>query len=177
MAYDSPRTAPITLPPIGKPKRKKKKPMSPELRAIAGARLKALWQDPAFRERRKKASTAGLKAKWEDPEYRKKHTERLAKMQAKRVACARIYLAERWSDPEERRKASERAKQMYAEGKLRGNPTLTPESKEKKRRACQRMHDRKRGFKIPLLLRTRYRELVKTKRYSAREAGKILGLI
>ena len=41
----------------------------------------------------------------------------------------------------------------------------------------QQMHERKRGFKVPAKLFKDYQRLMKTKKYRAKEAARMLGII
>jgi hypothetical protein len=161
------------------PKRKRKSPtLSPEVRKRSGDILRALWTDPEWRAKRKAASVAYNKKRMSNPEYKEKELKRLRSYEQKRLAKVRLAMAEKAKDPEYIASLSERTKAKWAAGEYQNRKQhRTPQGQAKVNAAVKRSHDRRRGFSIPPHLRRDYDNLIQIKKYKAREAGIILGII
>jgi hypothetical protein len=162
---------------------KRKPKFTPEQRAAAAERLRAKWQDPEWRAKReagcrraweRDAITGEIRRKiaasnveqWKDPLIRRKRTQAIAKgLDAGVREMRRAQLAERRNDPvmEAKRIAKLRAKCALIKGK--------------KRAVAQANNRKRRGFDVPARLWVIYRELLKKRKYTAREAGIVLGLV
>jgi hypothetical protein len=171
----------ISLPPIKLVKRARKKPdLSGELLEAMAKRLKTMRSAAGFEAKR----IAGIRKFFREemtPERRKQARANFAKHELKRLAACRVANAERFENPENVRKMADMARDLWRTGRLSKecfkNRKMTPEGLARKSAASKRMQDRRRGFRIPPNLRSRYDFLVNSKRLRAREAGIVLGLV
>lgn len=172
---------PITLPPLTKPRKKRASPnYSPEERERRRQLLRQMNADSAFTAKR---MTGFLKARAQiinDPVRRQKQLAHMRKMNERSRAATRLSNYKRYEDPAERKKASEIMKQNRKDpvfNAKRRAAGFTAKGRHGISAAVKRTWNKRRGFKVPASLRQDYRLLTQTKRYSAAEAGKILGLI
>jgi hypothetical protein len=175
------RRAPITLAVVWKdktPKPKRKLNLSPEERAARSERMKARIKCPEFRAKQKAASRSALDKLFSDPEKKKQWGARARVSPETWLARVRVAMAERFSDPAEREKMSQQMKRLWAEGKISGKrSTWSPEGRARSIAATKISQNKRRGFAIPRHLRAQYDHLLMVKKFKAREAGRILGLI
>lgn len=155
----------------------RKKSYSPERRRALAERMKALWSDPEFCAKRAEASRKAIADKWTNH-----REEALAQMHynmrysPKRCAYARTRL----QDPVKMRRHQELLAQLNSD----------PAIKEKRiaalrqrfadpayRETLVRAQDKRRGFRVPQSKRAEYDFLRISKKFTAREAGQMLGLI
>ncbi len=149
-----------------------------ERRQMMSARMKAQRCDPVFEEK----TRAALKAMWASPEFA---ARRLRELAYQRCSPAYVNFPRlRLLDPVQAEKHAallrrlntdpvivERKKQAIRESWA--NPVRRARTIENIRRAW----DKKRGFRVPKSKAAEYRRLVKSKHFTAMEAGRILGLV
>lgn len=175
------RIVPMTLAPIpapgGKPKKKRKSPrLTPEQRAALAERARKLHTNPEINAKR----AAGIKRCWQDPEYRARHLAILKQFETKRKARNRLVNAEKAVDPEWKEANRKRILALWASGKMyeaQKTRSYSPEGYARLIASIKRAQDKRRGFKVPPLVKSRYLHLIRSKRLSAKEAGRIMGLI
>jgi hypothetical protein len=137
------------------------KTTSPAARAAASVRLKEHWADPAWREKQRR----GIRESAARGNYSRWKSEMMTRI---------------WADPSKRESRIESVRQALNGGgrrKIRANflaLKAKPEFEAKRARLAARA---KRGFDVPPHLREEYKVLRLSKRLSAQEAGRVLGLI
>lgn len=175
--YDS---RPITLAPIGPKPKKKRKPrtLSPEAHERLVNRCLSFNTDPEMKARRLEGLRKALEKKRADPEYRKRERAWLDAARSKSIRMSRAFNAEHFADPEVRKWHGEQAKQRWEDPELRERMAAKRGPQSPRLIALKkRVHDRRRGFKVPERLWPEYQRLIRSKKLKAREAGRILGLI
>jgi hypothetical protein len=127
-------------------------PKTEAQREASRNRMRALWQDPAYRARQSAISSATMRRLREDPEFQEKR---------------RVGHAERARSPEWRARASETFKAYYADPANREKTAAQkrelmadPATRKRYAEYCERGREARCGiFHCPPELRSRYRKL------------------
>lgn len=171
----------ITLPLVARPKKQRAKPnYTPEELERRRAQIRKMNADPAFNEKRLanlRKAHAQMKI---DPVRREKQLAHMRKMNEKSRPKTRLFNYERYENPEERKKTSEHMKRLRQDPDFEAKRLaagLSPQGRHNISKSIKRLWNKRRGFAVPEKLKAEYRMLTQTKRFRAREAGKILGLI
>lgn len=155
--------------------------MSPEQKTAQLERLKKLWDDPEFREKISKRVIEANTGRRQSEATRRKRSESLKASHKKRIAMGRTCLPLTEEQKEKRRKVLERNrfnKDIEEKRKIRAEKARSVALyKIRVMLNLQQMHERKRGFKVPAKLFKDYQRLMKTKKYRAKEAARMLGII
>lgn len=160
---------------------RRKPNLSPEKRAALAQRMRDNWKNPEWRARHKKAARAYHAKFKNDQAYlmQKISWGRDMAIDARRVIPFRAMIAERVKSPAFIEATREWAKRQWQDpayvAKMKAAvKKISVEDRRRAQKACQ---DKIRGFSIPKRLEEDYRFLTRIKRFSAAEAGQMLGII
>jgi hypothetical protein len=149
---------------------------SDERRRASAERMRALWADPEFCAKRAEASRRAIKDKWTN-----RREEAMAQMwelrhNPKRCAYAHIRL----QDPQRMSRHQELLARLNSDPAIKERRVAALRKRfadPAYRKTLARAQDKRRGFRIPAHKRAEYDFLRITKKFTAREAGQMLGLI
>lgn len=153
---------------------------SPEWREARRQQMLAMWADPTFRERHRRACKAATERMKQDPDQIKRFKEWGEEM---RYHPKRIMNLRKVNESEEhkdhcRRMAEQRSKRMRTDPAFRDHAMrgLKNMDKEKRSARTKKSMATRRGYKVPAHKRNHY-EKIKRAGFTAGEAARMLGLV